>query len=215
MSKSMMYRTAVFAVFVAYCLRMIFFGNWDAFAGPFKYLTIWSLFISTFALSRTLLFASERSTKRWDGFVAMSCVISAMVVFLYWRLFFADPMSVTSDGTLGDWWLEYFLHGVGPLLLWIEALFFHKPFRKWAAAIAWMFGVIASFVLWMELVLQPLVDSPVGEVTSGLPYRFLNNMDFGGRSNFYVTNFVVAVVFLAVFIAVSWVINRFQRQAMP
>jgi hypothetical protein len=67
----------------------------------------------------------------------------------------------------------------------------------------------------MELVLQPLVDSPVGEVTSGLPYRFLNNMDFGGRSNFYVTNFVVAVVFLGIFIAVSWVINRFQRQAMP
>lgn len=215
MSYAMIYRSAVLVVFVGYCLRMVILGDWANFAGPFRYLTIWSLFISTFALSRTLLFAADRSTWRWDGLVAAACVIGAMVVFLYWRLFFADPMSVTSDGALGDWWLEYFLHGLGPVLVWIDALVFHKAFRKLAAAVAWLFGIIAAFVVWIELVLQPLVDTPVGTVTSGLPYRFLNSMEFEGRMNFYVTNFVVAMIFLAVFAGVSWIIARFQRPIAP
>ena len=211
MNISMIYRTAILGVFVAYCLRMVFFGDWSTFAGPFKYLTIWSLFLSTYAVARAWLYATGRSAQRWDGFMAMVCVVSAMVVFLYWRLYFADPMSVTSDGELGTWWLEYFLHGVGPLLLWIEALFFHRPFNRLVSAVVWLFGVIGAFILWMELVLQPLVSTPVGSVTSGLPYRFLNNLEFSGRVNFYVTNFVVALVLLGVFAAVAWLLSRFQR----
>ena len=215
MIKSMMYRYTVLFVFIAYCIRTIIYGDWSEFAGPFRYLTNWALFISTFALTRTWIYSTGRTEKRWDGFVAMACVVNLMVVFLYWRLFFADPMSVTSDGTLGDWWLEYFLHGVGPLLFCIDALFFHKPFRNWTAAVPWVLGVIGGFIVWIELVIQPRVDNPVGEVTSGLPYRFLNNMDFGERSNFYITNLTVSLIFLMLFILLSRFINRFQHSTTP
>lgn len=123
------------------------------FVGLFKYLIIWLLFILIFVLLWMLLFVFECSMKCWDGFVVMFCVISVMVVFLYWCLFFVDLMFVISDGILGDWWLEYFLYGVGLFFFWIEVLFFYKLFCKWVVVIVWMFGVIVSFVIWMELVL--------------------------------------------------------------
>ena len=43
-----------------------------------------------------------------------------MVVILYWKLFFEDPMSVNNRPPV--WHQEYYLHAVGPLLQWIDAL---------------------------------------------------------------------------------------------
>ena len=63
-----------------------------------------------------------RSTKRWDGFVSMTAVVNAMVVYLYWSLFFNDPASVTTNGKMGEPYLELYLHGLGPLLQWIDAI---------------------------------------------------------------------------------------------
>ena len=213
MNKTLIFRSVVTAVAVFYCLRFIFLGDFEHFAGPFRYLTIWGLFLATFAHSRTLLISLGRSEKRWDGFIGAAAIVNAMVVILYWRLYFADPMSVTSDGALGAPWLEYYLHGVGPLLLWIDALFLHRGFRRLVASALWLLGIIAAYVAWAELVVQRFATFPTGTVTSGLPYRFLNNLEFDGRANFYVTNFIVAVVLLVIFACVAWVIRRIAPKA--
>ena len=88
----LIFRWTAFLLAAGYCIRTMIFGGWDAFGGPFRFLTIWALFASFFAFSRMMAIEEGRSEKRWDGFVCMTAVINTMVVFLYWRLYFADPM---------------------------------------------------------------------------------------------------------------------------
>lgn len=210
------FRWIVFLLAAGYCLRTIFFGGWEHFGGPFRFLTIWALFASFFCASRMMALVEGRSTRRWDGFVSMTAVLNAMVVFLYWRLFLADPASVTSDGELGQLYLELYLHALGPLLQWIDAVFIHRAFRRPGRAIMWLFGVIAAYLVWAELVLQPLNISPTGTVTSGLPYPFLNNQLPMERVMTYGTYFVAALVLLGVFTAVCRMVSRlFPAPAMP
>ena len=216
MNKRRIFRWIVFLLAAFYCLRTLFFGDFSEFGGPFRYLTIWALFCSFFAASRMMALEEGRSTRRWDGFVCMTAVINAMVVFLYWRLFFADPASVTRDGELGQFYLEMYLHGLGPALQIADTLFVHRSYRKLTAPLAWLFGVIAAYVAWAELVVGPMNDSPVGAVTSGLPYPFLNDLALNGRAVFYGSNFAVALVLLLVFAAVAWLIRRtFPAQTAP
>jgi len=210
------YRWIVFLLAAGYCLRTIFFADYDGFGGPFRYLTIWALFLSFFCASRMLAISEGRSTRRWDALVSATSVVNAMVVILYWRLYFADPASVTSDGELGAVWLELYMHGLGPALQAIDALFVHRSFKRLKRALVVLVGVILAYVAWAEMVVGPLNDSPVGSVTSGLPYPFLNNLDFAGRSVFYGSNFAVAVVLLLLFAGAAFMIRRsFPRPEGP
>ncbi|PUB17013.1 hypothetical protein [Yoonia sediminilitoris] len=203
------YRWIVFLLAGGYCLRTLFFGDWnDNIGGPFRFLTIWALFMSFFAASRMMALQEGRSLRRWDGFVSMTAVINTMVVFLYWRLFLADPSSVTRDGMLAAWWLELYLHGLGPLLQIIDALFIHRSFRRIMPAIGWVLGVILVYVAWAELVVQPSNTGPAGTVTSGLPYPFLNDLELVPRMIFYGTNMATGLVLLLVFATISWAIRR-------
>lgn len=211
MSATVVYRWAVFLIAAFYCIRMAIFGEYDGFGGPFRYLTIWALFLAFFNASRMLALTEGRITARWDGFSGAAAVVNAMVVFLYWKLFLADPTSVTQDGTPGAWWLEYYLHGLGPLLLWIDVLFIHRGFRRLGASALWLVGIVGAYVAWAELVVRPLNPLPEGSVTSGLPYRFLNNLEPSGRAMFYVTNIGVAMVLLLVFAGLAWGIRRMLR----
>ncbi len=189
-------------------MRTLIFGGWDAFAGPFRFLTIWALFFSFFAAGRMMAIQEGRSSRRWDGLVCMTAVIKTMVVFLYWRLYIADPTSVTSDGELAAWHLEIYLHLIGPLLQVIDTIFVHKSYRKLGPALAWLIGVIGAYVLWAELVVQPMNDSPLGSVTSGLPYPFLNNLELPERAVFYATNFVTGIILLLIYAVIAWAFRR-------
>lgn len=210
------FRWTVFLLAAFYCLRTLIFGDFSVFGGPFRFLTIWALFMSFFAASRMMALVEGRSENRWDGFVCATAVINAMVVFLYWRLYFADPTSVTPDGELGQFYLEMYLHGLGPALQISDTIFVHRSYRKLRAPLMWLFGVIGAYVLWCELLVQRFNDIPMGEVTSGLPYRFLNNLPLDGRAVFYGTNFVVAIVLLLVFAGIARLFNRIRpAQIMP
>ncbi|MEM7296409.1 MAG: hypothetical protein AAF330_07295, partial [Pseudomonadota bacterium] len=90
----------------------------------------------------------------------------------------------------------------------IEALFLSRAFRRPVVSIAALAVTFGAYVAWMEFVLRPLSDSPVGRVTSGLPYPFLNNLELAGRMTFYGSNVVVAFVVLALFFALQWGVKR-------
>ena len=204
----LIFRWIAFLLAGGYCIRMLVFSDWDQFAGPFRFLTVWALFCSFFAFSRMMAIEEGRSERRWDGFICMTAVINTMVVLLYWRLFFADPNSVTSDGQLAAWHLELYLHGLGPALLVFDSLFIHRSYRKLPAALAWLTGVVATYLVWAELVLEPLNTSPSGTLTSGLPYPFLNNLEFADRAVVYVSYFAAGVVFLLIYTGLAWGIRR-------
>lgn len=212
----LMFRWAAFLLAAGYCVRTLIFGGWDYFGGPFRFLTVWALFFAFFAFSRMMAMEEGRSDRRWDGFVSMAAVVNSMVVILYWRLYFADPNSVTSDGQLGAWHLEMYMHLFGPLLLVIDTVFIHRSYNKLGAAMMWLFGVIGAYILWAELILQPLNPSPAGTLTSGLPYPFLNNIELADRAVFYGSNFVVAVILLLFYASLAWGVRRlFPVPTMP
>ena len=204
----LIFRWTAFLLAAGYCIRTLIFGGWEDFGGPFRHLTIWALFCTFFAFSRMMALEEGRSDKRWDGFVCMTAVINTMVVFLYWRLYFADPHSVTSDGQLGAWHLEMYLHLFGPLIQVVDTIFVHRSYRRLGAAFAWLMGVISVYVLWAELVVQPMNDNPAGTVTSGLPYPFLNNLELSERAVFYGINIATAIVLLLVYAAIAWGFRR-------
>ncbi|SEN75109.1 FAR-17a/AIG1-like protein [Loktanella fryxellensis] len=208
-----LYRLFVLLLAAFYALRMLVFGDWSGFGGPFRYLTIWALFLSLFCAVAMYRLSTGRSTGRWDGLVAATAVINAMVVALFWRLYLADPASVLRDGQLGDWWIELYLHGAGPLLQWIDVLVVHRGFRRPLAGLAWLVGLVVGYLTWAEVVVGPMNATPQGSVTSGLPYPFLNDLAFDGRMAFYVTNIGAGIVLLVLFTGLAWTLRRLVPRA--
>jgi hypothetical protein len=199
------YRWIVFLLAAFYCLRMIVLDDWNGFGGPFRYLSVWALFLSFFCASRMMAY---RSTRRWEALVGATSVVNAMVVLLYWRLYLADPASVTRDGELSVPYLELYLHALGPLLQWIDALFIYRVFRRVGPTLASLLGIVIGYFLWAELAVAPLNGSTMGAVTSGLPYPFLNDLTFDQRMSFYVTNVAVAIILLGLFASAAWAVRR-------
>lgn len=202
------YRILVFSSALFYMIYILIVSDWTQPGGPSRYLTVWGLFFSLLISWRVLQNSRGRGNNRWDVFVSSSAIINAMVVFLYWKLFFEDPMSVTTNGQLDVWWREYYMHLVGPVLMWIDALFINRVFQKVKKTILWLTGTITTYIVWIEFVVRPLNDSPVGKVTNGLPYPFLNDLFLFDRLSFYVVNFIVAMMFLALFTIIAQVFRR-------
>lgn len=210
-SKTLIYRWGVFLLALGYAIYFVATSDYSTPLGPFRFLTIWALFASVISGFHVLQISRGQATRRWDGFIGMTAVLNAMVVFLYWKLFFEDPASVTRDGKLGAWYLEFYLHLLGPVLQWIDALFLHRTFRAFRQSALLLVGITAAYLIWAELVVQPLNVTPTGSVTSGLPYPFLNNLELPDRLTFYAGNVAASLAFLSVFFALGWGVKRFGK----
>jgi hypothetical protein len=204
----LIWRGAVFLLALFYGVRLLVLGDWGGFGGPLRYLTNWAALLSLVAAGLMVWRALGRTDRRFDGFTGMVAVVNVMVVFLYWRLWFADPTSVTENGELGRWWIEYYYHGLGPALQWIDVLILHQGFRRPVRSGGALALVIGAYVAWAELVVGPMNARPAGTVTDGLPYPFLNDLDLAGRAGFYGTNLAVALVVLALMTGLAALIRR-------
>jgi hypothetical protein len=175
----------------------------QGFGWQFRYLTIWALSASLLYGIAVLRLSLGRTDHRPETLAGVAAVMNVIVVYLYWKLYFDNPASVNANGPI-VWWEEYYLHVLGPILLWIDALVFLGTFRKLAPIMAALVLVVVAYVGWAELIVQPANARPVGTVTSGLPYPFLNNMDIAARGAFYGGT---AALSLAL-VAVGWGVNR-------
>lgn len=203
----LIYRWIVFLLAGLYCLYQMLAGAWSEPFGPFRFLTIWALFLSFYSASRMLALTEHRITRPHQVTAMCASVLNIMVVYLYWRLYFTDPTLVS--GSRGPiWHQEYYLHLLGPLLQVIDAMFIGRVFKRVWRGVLPLVLIIGAYVLWAELVLQNLGNYPLGDVTSGLPYPFLNDLALSGRMVFYVGNAVVAVVLLAILGGISFAIYR-------
>jgi len=205
------FRQIVFILALGYFIYQFFDTDRTMFGWQFRFLTIWGLtgILATSVLMLRLSMGISENQHR--ALVAAACVISGMVVLLYWRLYLDDPSSVSGKDGPGPWYQQYYLHLLGPLLQWIDALFILGAFRVFLRPIAYLIGIIIAYALWIELFVQRFNDEPLGRVTSGLPYPFLNNLTLDDRVMFYVTNGVVAGVMLSIGLAIGWIIRRINR----
>jgi hypothetical protein len=108
---------------------------------------------------------------------------------------------------------EYYLHLVGPILMWIDLFWLKRGFRQLIPVLGWLGVVVLIYVAWAELLVAPLNAEPVGEVTSGLPYPFLNDMEPPARATFYGTIYGTGALFALMFYGVAAALRRRRSEA--
>ncbi|WP_193143100.1 MULTISPECIES: hypothetical protein [unclassified Meridianimarinicoccus] len=209
----LIYRLVVLALTAFYFadrFRVEDFGNMAEFGWQFRYLTIWALTGSLVAAALMLVPALGRPGPKAEVFVSVVAVVNMIVVVSYWRLYFTDPTLVMGDKQIVAY-REYYLHLLGPLLQWIDVLWIKRAFR-WPLRVAlWLGVLVLAYVVWAEGVVHPLNAEPVGSVTNGLPYPFLNDMVLAERAVFYGVTFASGLVFLLVLWAAQLGLNRLRR----
>lgn len=203
----LIYRWITFLLAGGYCLYRVLTADFSAPGGPFRFLTIWALFLSFYSASRMLALTEARIERAHEVTAMCAAVLNVMVVYLYWRLFFTDPALVNGRGPI-PWHQQYYLHLLGPALQIGDALFIARAFRRVWRGVLPLLAIITTYVAWTELFVQRFNTRPSGTVTSGLPYPFLNSLEWPDRLQFYVMNGAVAVVLLAVFGALGLVLYR-------
>ena len=208
------FRWIVFLLAAGYCLYQLVDGQWSGPGGPFRYLTIWALFLSFYSASRMLALTEHRITREHQVTAMCASVLNVMVVFLYWRLYLTDPTLVNGNGP-PIWYLEYYLHGLGPALQIFDALFVGRVYRRVWRGVLPLLTIIAAYVAWAELFVQRFNVKPTGSVTSGLPYPFLNSMEWPERATFYLMNGGTALAILAVFGVIGGVLYRVWGRQVP
>ena len=123
------FRIVVFALTVLYSAEQFIDLDPDTFGWQFRYLTIWTLTANMIVAFQMLRLSYGRSTQRWESFVSLVVVMNMAVVIQYWRLYLMDPLNVSpAEGTL--WWKEYYLHALGPVLMWIDAFLILGVFSR-------------------------------------------------------------------------------------
>jgi hypothetical protein len=163
----------------------------EGFGLQFRFLTIWGLTVNVVIAWLMLRNSHSRSDESYNTFVSAGVALSAVVVFMYWKLWFADPSSVSANGP-NVWYQTYYLHAVGPALVALDAFF-----------------ILGAFPF---LGRRPFNATPEGTATSGLPYPFLNNMEFANRVSFYGTVIATALVFMLLGWGISKVISLGRRR---
>ncbi len=201
------YRWLTFLLAAGYVAYQFGTGDWSNPGGPMRFLTIWALVLSALSAWMMLSISRGRSNARHDVLAMTAAVFNVMVVYLYWKLFFTDPALVNGNGP-PVWHQEYYLHGLGPALQLVDALFIGRVFRRiWRGAVA-LLTLVPLYVLWSEIFVQRLNDVPAGRVTSGLPYPFLNNMEWPDRAEFYLLYGAVALAILTTLSGLGWAAGR-------
>jgi hypothetical protein len=191
-----------FILAFGYWLYQFSSTNPDAFGMQFRFLTHWGL-----SLAMVMHFLNWRARKNGQpdqryALMAMVAVLNLLVVFLYWRLYFIDPALVNGDKT-PLWHQEYYLHLIGPAIIVIDAIWLYRAFRFfWRGAIATTL-LCMIYVLWIEGLVKPMNSEPVGAISSGLPYPFLNDMMTAERINFYAVTTATALGFYLI----CWIIS--------
>ena len=190
------YRWFVFIVALGYWLYLFTTTSFDTFGWQFRFLTVWgltfNLLVAWFMLRLTLGYKQQM----WDPLVSATAVLNMIVVFLYWKLYFEDPTNIYPDGPL-NWYLEYYLHAIGPILMWFDAFCIFKAFRKIFPTVWTMLAIFFGYIAWIELLVARFNTTPVGNFANGLPYPFLNDMTGSARGVFYGGTLITALVLLA------------------
>ncbi len=208
------YRSITFVLAIGYVAYQVGTGDWSSPGGPLRFLTIWALVLSAYSAWKMLSISLGKSTRPGEVPAMTAAVFNIMVVYLYWQLFLIDPALVNGNGPV-VWHQEYYLHGLGPALQLIDALFIGRVFRRIWRGVAALLVMVPLYVLWAEVFVRVHNDTPVGSVTSGLPYPFLNNMEWPERAEFYLLYGGIALAILTALSGVGWVAKRAMPTGVP
>ena len=203
---TIIYRAIVLALAIGFWINQFFIADMDRFGIQFRFLTIWTITFNMIVAAQMLRLSLGKTVVRLDAFVGLVIVMNMAVVVQYWRLMLIDPTLVQSNGPL-PWYREYYLHAVGPFLMWIDAFFILGAFRRVQGTCFWAILIGLLYPIWIEVFVRPMNTLPAGTITNGLPYPFLNDLELGGRMIFYSISAGVNCIFIAVGVGLARVIK--------
>ncbi|MBE3640237.1 androgen-induced gene 1 family protein [Mangrovicoccus algicola] len=206
MTAPRLFRLATLILALFYTWEVARNADYTAFGAQFRYLTIWALTGNLIAAAAMMVPGWGRPGARGDTALSLLAITNALVVISYWRLFLIDPALVNGE-TAPKPYREYYLHLVGPVLMWVDLFWLRRGFRRMLPVLAGLAAMVLIYAGWAELLVGPRNAEPVGTVTTGLPYPFLNDMAPGRRAGFYGATFAGGVVLIPVF----WGIGRLRR----
>jgi uncharacterized protein (TIGR03382 family) len=201
------FRILVLLLTIGYSIEVATTANYTSFGAQFRFLTIWALTGNLIAAAAMLRPGHGHPDGRFDTALSVLAIINVLVVFSYWRLFFIDPTLINGENTPKPY-REYYLHLVGPILMWIDLFWLKRGFRQLIPVLGWLGVVVLIYIGWAELLVAPLNAEPVGDVTSGLPYPFLNDMEPPARATFYGTIYGTGVFFALMFYGLAALLRR-------
>ena len=187
------FRFCVFIIATSYWVYLFFRFGLDPIGAQFKFLTNWCLtlnMIVAFKLWKKSLVVIESNL---DPILNVTVIVNMVVLALYWRLYLQDPSLVNASGG-NEWYLEYYLHGLGPGLMIIDALFIEGAFKTFLKGQKYLMVFFIAYLFWIELIVSPLNEFPVGHATTGFPYPFLNNLILLDRGSFYFSSILLGLV---------------------
>jgi hypothetical protein len=94
----------------------------------------------------------------------------------------------------------------------IDALFLNRAFQNILRGVLMTTMICIAYIIWSEAIVGPFNIEPIGSVTSGLPYPFLNDMVFMERALFYATTTATGVMMYAGFWLFSKLLPRLISQ---
>lgn len=175
-----------FFLALGYWLYQFTQNSFDTFGIQFRFLTHWGISLAMIVHLMNWRRRLAGLPESYHAFNAAVVILNILVVFLYWRFYFIDPALVNGD-KIPVWHQEYYMHILGPLLLFIDAVWYNRAFRGFIKGCFATICLCLIYIIWLEVIVRPLNSVPVGDVTAGLPYPFLNDMDWGSRQSFYIT----------------------------
>ena len=197
------FRGSCFVIAILYWFYQFYVADYKGFGLQFRYLTIWGLTGNVIVIGLLLRQTLAGQKEKYFAAVAAVCVLNVLVVFLYWKLYFIDPELVNYSGNI-VWFQEYYLHLLGPLLLFVDSVLVNRSFRQFKLGIIQALILSFSYIVWTEVVTGPLNNFPVGSMSAGLPYPFLNDMVLTERFEFYGISILTGVFFYFLF----WVFDK-------
>ena len=175
------------------------------FGKQFRYFTLWSLLANFIAILFLSLSKSFRIFDQTKPFIAISSMMGLFTIILYWGLYFIDPNLVNYGDDQLDFFREIYLHFIGPAFLFFDALVLKKTFTHFKKIVSYAFIINFGYFGWLELLVGPNSDFPVGKITSGLPYPFMNDMLLEHRLIFMVVCFLCGASFI-------WILTKLQKK---
>lgn len=89
-----------------------------------------------------------------------------------------------------------------------DALFPNRSSKHRLRDVLMTIVICIAYIIWSDAIVGPFDIEPVGSVTSGLPYPFLNDMTFTDRALFYDTAVATAFMMYAGFWLFSKLLPR-------
>ena len=181
----------------------------DDFGGSWRYLTFWGTTICAF--HSTAAFISHFVPKlRTPLLLSITLPMVSFIFIMYWTLFSIDPNLVNARNVI-PFYIDYQVHVGATVLAWIDALYFHPSFKNFRKGLATIFGINILYIAWVILIVQPLNPNfpcNADKSVCGFPYPFLNDMNWMGRSLFFLG---CTIFFLALFWGCFKLVNRYKK----